>query len=90
MGNHVHAVLKKSLALSPPTVLHWGAMGKLEPDTKFALLPSTMAGRATRHHYHDTVEIESLADGCRSFEFLFACEVTGALRRWGYVDVEVH
>jgi hypothetical protein len=59
------------------------------PDTQYAILPSAGVPRCTPHDYVATVEIEPLAEGCRSFEFIYACKETGRTRRWGYCDLAI-
>lgn len=59
------------------------------PETLYAILPSDGVARATEHEYVATEEIEPLAEGCRSFAFMFRCCETGAIRRWGYADVDL-
>ena len=60
------------------------------PDILQAWLPSDGTNRATLHDYVATVEIPSLRDGHRSYEFQFQCAMTGAIRRWGIAHVELH
>lgn len=60
----------------------------LVPENHYPILPSAGVPRATAHEWVETREIAPLAEGCRSYEFLYKCLETGAIRRWGYVDLD--
>lgn len=57
------------------------------PTTTEVLLPSAGINRATRHMYSHTEEVpftdeRGKPDGT-AHAFVFKCQATGALRRWG-------
>lgn len=61
-----------------------------QPATRVAFLISSGYGRvkATRHKYVETREAEFVTSNGEPttpiWEFMFQCEETGEIRRWGY------
>lgn len=62
-----------------------------QPETLIAKLPSFGYGpgtpRWTEHKYVKTLECTLPGDG-DAYEFIFACSVTGAERRWGTAEMD--
>lgn len=58
-----------------------------EPQNKHVLLYSDKIGKITRHHYVSTRACQSEGeDAGPAWEHLFACEISGAIRRFGMED----